>query len=381
MLDFGVLPPEINSTRMYSGPGAGPMMAASAAWDALAAELYSVAAGYGSIVSELASDGWLGPASLSMAGAAAPYVAWLHGTATQAEQTAAHAKAAAAAYEFAFAMTVPPPTIAANRSLLMALVATNFLGQNTPAIAATEAHYAEMWLQDATAMYGYAGSSAAASQLASFTEPPPTTTPAGLAAQSGVAGHAAGSAAAAQSTTLSQPMSTMPGALAAPAAAPNPLSASTVLVTAISATKIVNTVISSSSSGASGQGILIANERLAFQEARDAEAAAALRLVSATPVGMGGSPVSGVSAGMGRATMVGKLSVPASWATAAPEIRPLALTLPDTGAGIIGFAATGSPPVPGNVFSQSVLGMLSRHGADPPRIKSKPIIVRSPAAG
>ena len=45
------------------------------------------------------------------------------------------------------------------------------LGQNTPAIAATEAQYAEMWAQDAAAMYGYAGSSAAASQLTSFIRP------------------------------------------------------------------------------------------------------------------------------------------------------------------------------------------------------------------
>ena len=69
----------------------------------------------------------------------------------------------------------PPPVIAANRALLMALIATNFLGQNTPAIAAAEAHYMEMWAQDAAAMYAYAGSSSTASQLTSFTEPPQTT--------------------------------------------------------------------------------------------------------------------------------------------------------------------------------------------------------------
>ena len=76
-------------------------------------------------------------------------------------------------------MTVPPPVIAANRSLLMTLIATNVLGQNTTAIAATETDYAEMWAQDAAAMYGYAGSSAAASTLTPFTSPPPTTNPAG----------------------------------------------------------------------------------------------------------------------------------------------------------------------------------------------------------
>ena len=36
--DFGALPPEINSIRMYTGPGSGPMMAAAAARNNLAAE-------------------------------------------------------------------------------------------------------------------------------------------------------------------------------------------------------------------------------------------------------------------------------------------------------------------------------------------------------
>ncbi len=84
-----------------------------------------------------------------MRAAAGAYVEWLSATAAQAEETAGQAMAAAAAYEAAFAFTVPPPEIAANRSLLAALVATNFLGKNTPAIAATEALYAEMWAQDA----------------------------------------------------------------------------------------------------------------------------------------------------------------------------------------------------------------------------------------
>ena len=76
-------------------------------------------------------------------------------------------------------MTVPPPLIAANRAQLMALIATNFLGQNTPAIMATEAEYGEMWAQDATAMYNYAASSAAASAFSTFAPPPQTTSPSG----------------------------------------------------------------------------------------------------------------------------------------------------------------------------------------------------------
>jgi PPE-repeat protein len=194
MLDFGALPPEVNSGRIYSGPGSAPLLAAATAWDALASELQTTAASYASTITELTSSGWQGPSSVAAADAAAPYTAWLSSTAAQAEQTASQAQAAAGAYEAAFAASIPPPVIAANRATLALLVATNLLGQNTPAIAANEATYAEFWAQDAVAMYGYAGAATAASQLTSFSAPPATTNDSGQATQS---------AAAANSTTTS----------------------------------------------------------------------------------------------------------------------------------------------------------------------------------
>src|SRR6516162_3780901 len=194
MIDFGALPPEINSGRMYAGPGAGSMLAAAAAWDGLSAELQSGASFYQSVISGLTSGPWLGPSSKAMATAVAPYIAWMSATAGQAELAAAQAQAAAAAYAAAFAATVPPPEIAANRALLMMLIATNFFGQNTSAIAATEAQYAEMWAQDAAAMYGYASSSAATTaQVTPFTAAPQTTNGAGLAAQGAASAQSAGS--------------------------------------------------------------------------------------------------------------------------------------------------------------------------------------------
>ena len=171
MLDFAALPPEFNSARMYSGPGSGPMLAAAAAWNTMAAEMRSAAAGYDSVVSELTSEGWFGPSSMSMLAAAAPYLSWLSNTATQAEQAGSQAFAAVTAFESAFAMTVPPAVIAANRAQLANLLSTNLLGQNTAAFAATEAQYAEMWAQDAAAMNSYASASSAATQLTAFTTP------------------------------------------------------------------------------------------------------------------------------------------------------------------------------------------------------------------
>ncbi len=200
-MDYGALPPEINSGRMYAGPGAGSMLVAAAAWDGLAADLNSTAAAAGSVVSGLTAESWQGVSSTSMAAAVAPYLTWMSATSAQLEQVANQARAAAAAYEAAFAMTVPPAVVAANRAQLMALIATNFLGQNTAAIMATEALYGEMWAQDAAAMYGYAASSAAASTLAPFTAPNSTTNPAGLTGQSAAMAQAAGSSAGSHAQT------------------------------------------------------------------------------------------------------------------------------------------------------------------------------------
>ena len=115
-LDFAMLPPEVNSARMYSGAGSASMLAAASVWKGVAAELRSMALSYGAVLSALTDEEWHGPASAAMADAAAPYVAWMNTAAVQAEQAASQAEAAAAAYETAFAATVPPPEIAANRA-------------------------------------------------------------------------------------------------------------------------------------------------------------------------------------------------------------------------------------------------------------------------
>jgi PPE-repeat protein len=191
IVDFGALPPEINSGRMYAGPGAESMMVAATCWDELAVELGTAASGYNSAITELTSSPWVGPSSTKMVSAVVPYVSWLSTAAGLAEESASQARAAAAAFEAAFVMTVPPYVIAANRVLLMALIATNFFGQNTPAIMATEAHYMEMWAQDAAAMYGYAASSAAASVLTPYPSPPNTTTPGAVASRGAAVAQAA----------------------------------------------------------------------------------------------------------------------------------------------------------------------------------------------
>ena len=131
-MDYGLRPPEVNSGLMYAGPGAGPLLAAAAAWDAVGAQLESAAAGYSSSLTALTGLSWFGPSSMAMSAAAAPYVAWLQAVAAQAGVTAARLTRRRRAYEAAYLMAVPPPVIAANRAQLMALIATNSLWAERP---------------------------------------------------------------------------------------------------------------------------------------------------------------------------------------------------------------------------------------------------------
>jgi PPE-repeat protein len=372
-MDFGMLPPEINSGRMYSGPGSGPMMAAAGAWDRLAAELRSAADSYSAAISRLMAE-WQGPSSSAMAAAASAYATWMSATAAQAEQTATQAKDAATAYETAFAGTVPPPLIAANRAQLASLVATNIFAQNTSAIAATEAQYADMWGQDAAAMYGYAGQSATAAQVTPFTSPPQTTNPGGLASQSASVAQVAGtSARTGAQSTLSQLMSEVPSSLqslAAPAAAGPAASSAQGLSSLIAPGTPLTTLLEAYELG--GPVLLPARNALisattgmalatrGFQDGTLPVAATAATAASPLAAGLGSAGSAGVagavSVGVGDAGLVGALSVPPSWAAATPAVRLAAAALQ-------GMGVAGAPVVvaasQGTVFGQMALASLA----------------------
>jgi PPE-repeat protein len=357
MADFGVLPPEVNSGLMYAGAGSGPMVAAAAAWDGLAAELGSAATSYRAVVSELTGQSWLGPSSVTMAASAAPYVAWMDTTAAQAEQTANQARSAVAAYQAAFLATVPPPVIAANRALLMSLVATNIFGQNTPAIAATEAQYAQMWAQDATAMYGYADTSAAATTLTSFATPSQNTNPGGVGNQAAAVNQATGTGG------LAQLLSNVPHTLQQLASTGSSGGVGQSLLNLVNSAPVMS--LQADEAGLGNYSVLEADMTIlsaiggidtvpglqgaevagtaAAPVAAVSEGAPAATLADSYRSGVGGA---GVSAGLGRAASVGALSVPQSWATASPAVRLAATALPADGLG-----AWAGSAAPGGMFN------------------------------
>jgi PPE-repeat protein len=412
MIDFALLPPEINSARMYSGPGSAPMLAAGAAWSQLAAEMRSAAASYSSIISGLTGGNWLGPSSASMATAAAPYAAWMNTTAAQAEQTAAQAQAAVSAYEQAFGMTVPPAEIATNRTQLASLLENNVLGQNAPAIAATEAQYGEMWAQDAAAMYSYAGSSSAASQLTPFTQPTQTTSATGLAGQAAAVAQATGTSAG---TTGSSAGASSAGGLSSwlgDITAPGSNTATTGLAGLLNdldgangsllGSFLNNATVANFSNAFTTSGLLnptaMIDSVTCFSYLFPSLAGGGLPSdVSGLAAGLGsgmaklgsaGLPGLGaaVSAGMGEAAPLGILSVPQGWAASAPALSQIASALPGASALTPALGATplvapngpvGMPGMPLGGFA----GMVD-HEMEEPLYGFRPMVMaRPPAAG
>jgi PPE-repeat protein len=267
---------------------------------------------------------------------------------------------------------VPPPVIAANRSLLGALMATNILGQNTAAIAATEADYAEMWARDAAAMYGYASSSASATTFSPFTEPPQTTASTGSADQAAAVDQTAGtSAGTAQSTvaSISQKFAAIPSALSGlsslgiTSVAPSDLldlASDLVAVTLDVPTNLSGLAIDTPLTlAAFYPDIASYSVGLHTDDIVSGWAGVAgwpgTGPVSPTPFPV--TAASPVSAGLGEANAVGAMSVPPGWTEAAPAVRPAALALPTTSAAAA--TAADSTAITGSTLGDMTIGSMA----------------------
>jgi PPE-repeat protein len=378
---------------MYTGPGSGSLLAAAAAWDGLAAELHLTAASYASVIAGLTTGPWSGPAAASMAAAAAPYVAWLNGSAAQAEEAASQARAAAASYQQAYAATVPPALVAANRSRLLTLTARNTFGQYTAAIAAIEAQYAQMWAQDLAAMYGYAGSSASATTLMPFTNPPQTTDPGGPANQAAAAGQAAGtSAGTAQSAVSSVPQafsvvpSTLQGlAAGTPAQGISGTTALNVIsdliaifldVPADLTTFFLDVPANALSVVGFPLDVIGAGTGLHTDDIVSGWAGEQpwplsgdqpptdFKAIITGPIEPAATSSAALqpAAGLGEANTVGALTVPPTWTIATPAVQPIAVTLPALPATAVGAAVAEAAGEAAEVGSGSTLGEMAAAG-------------------
>ncbi len=385
--DFAARSPEINSGLMYSGAGAGPLMAAASSFSALSSELSSNAASYESIISSLGSE-WTGPSSTAMAASAQTYTTWLTTTSAQLQGAAAAATSSAAAYEAAYAATIPPAVVAANRAQLAMLVATNILGQNTPAIAANEALYGEFWAQDAAAMYAYsAAASAASSGLTPPTDPTENTNPAYQGQQTAAVSQAVGSNGT--SATLNNALGGLqnaasttanPAAVAAQAAPGTLLSA----INGLFAVPIVsNTIYNIGVTLAWNTAMMEATLPLLGHFINGAPFGFLISDTAPLGAGLGfGTTLAGATAGgegamlagMGGASSVGGLSVPAGWAAATPAAAGEA-TLAGSGWTAAVDEGAGMGGAPGIMPGMASAGGKSGYGMAGPRYGVKPKVM------
>lgn len=344
-MDYEV-PPEINSGRMYAGLGSASLMESAAAWQALSAQLGSAGGAYQAVIEALTSTAWLGPSSMTMALSAAPYVVWMIATAEQCQAAAVAASSAAAAFEAARAGVVPPPMIAENRAQLATLVATNFMGFNTPAIMANEAHYGQMWSQDTATMYSFAGqASGITGTLIPFTPPLPNSDPIGLAAQTAALGQSGGQAAGQQPMNFASSAGGLPSGLDGETM----LSMGPQLVSMVP--QALQGLSSPLSQGLGGGGLgqfqsLLSPFMSFMNPGMFGAGGASTALTSAGGPGLSGlsGAASQVEAVAGRAGSLGGLSVPATWtaggtAESASTARAVAPVAASGGGGMSAAAA------------------------------------------
>src|SRR6185437_2609349 len=288
----------------------------------------------------------------------------------EAEVAAIRARLAALAFEGALVATVPLPAVLANRARLLVLIATNFFGQNTAAIAQTELEYVEMWEQDVAAMVGYhAGAQSLVETLPALSAPPAGL--AGGAASSGLAGLAdlvtapltfasqffqglssLGTAFASQLQSVFMAFSPAVSSLTSLMTS-TPVATLTTVAQAgmYPASALVPSMATLAQSTGPAAVAPAAAPAPALLSANSVAAAAPHSVTSLLsdlqPLGGGGLGALGVaSAGLGSARFVGTMSVPATWQGSMPAYVPapamsgVAGTAPATAA--VGAAGPGS---------------------------------------
>lgn len=401
-MSFSIFPPEINSGLIYTGPGSGPLLEAAAAWTQLSSELMTSATATHSVIANL--DGtWTGVGSAAATASTAPYVAWLEQASVTAGTNAALATQAAALFEAARAASVPPAVIAANRAMLLALISTNFFGQNTPLIQATEHQYEVMWATDGAAMDTYSGSSEANSNA--LQQPSAVPQSAQATTQTATPGSADGGpvpgTGTGAPTTPGYDFATVGGLLDA-------VGLPSAMLGAKAGATTITSLVSPISAASSPMMMLVRLLPMLTQLTRMGGAAGATGALAGQTAGGGAgtlmtqigdfvndklqgavgvlaghfsSATNAISAKLGQAASMGALKVPGAWSMAADGMVRAAPVLPATTVSAPIQTMSAGSGLPGGPFGHAMMGAMAGRGMGAMAAKAPKVMPRSPAGG
>ena len=282
---------------------------------------------------------------------------------------------------------MPPPLIAANRAELAQAVQTNILGQNNGVIAQLESQYGEFWANNASALYGYAGSSAAATKVSSFTDAPAIANPAAAASQTAASSPATSIQSYIQGilTNTQNRITSLANPLIGPKATANSgltqiwflLTGQTILPTNLGALTNGYSPFASffyNTEGLPYFSVGMGNFGTQISKSAGWLGGAAPAAAAAVPKGIGGLGAAGgaggqVAAGLGSGAHVAGLSVPNSWpgatlASAAKPMSAIPVSEPITSGGSGAGNLVGGMPVGGTGAGRGA-GVGPRYGFKP----------------
>jgi PPE-repeat protein len=147
--DAAAFPPELNYTLLTTGDLGASLMGAGAAHQSLADMLLAEMIQMGFNTSSTAAVSWQGPGGQTMQMSAGEFISILEAASTWIQTASQQALEVVSAHQAAVQAMIPAQVSLTNRATQGTLVATNFMGFNTPAINVLDGQYGGFWINNA----------------------------------------------------------------------------------------------------------------------------------------------------------------------------------------------------------------------------------------
>jgi len=169
--DAAAVPPELNHSMMVAGDLGESLVQAAAGYESVADMLLAELTAMSLNTSTTAMVAWQGPGGVIYEMTAAKFCAVCAAASAWVRIGQIQAAEVAAAHAAALDIMIPAAVCLTNRTTQAGLIASNIIGQNTPAIIGLEAQYDDFWVTNATARTGYG--QVVSTALGALGAPPP----------------------------------------------------------------------------------------------------------------------------------------------------------------------------------------------------------------